>query len=148
MHKSIANYVILWYNVAYNFLGGANMKGIAFAALFVTTAIILGLDLIIYSWTDFLIMIALLFVALFIGRQIAGNSHIESFNSDFWVAGIVLIELVIVGTGIVYFTPTFLDIDLLILAQGNELTVRILAMLLTQLLGVGIGRLNDNPTEV
>lgn len=124
------------------------MMGIVFATLFLTTATILGLDLIIYSWTDFLIMIALLFVALFIGRQIAGDSHIESFDADFMVAGAVLVELVIVGIGIVYFTPTFLDIDLLILAQGNELTVRILAMLLTQLLGVGIGRLNDNSTEV
>ena len=124
------------------------MMGIVFATLFLTTATILGLDLIIYSWTDFLIMTALLAVALFIGRQTAGDAHVESYNSDFWVAGIVLMELVIVGIGIVYFTPTFLDIDLLILAQGNELTVRILAMLLTQLLGVGIGRLNDNPTEV
>ena len=148
MHKSIANYVILWYNIAYNFLGGANMKGIAFAALFVTTAIILGLDLIIYSWTDFLIMIALLFVALFIGRQIAGDSHIESFNSDFMVAGAVLVELTIVGVGIVFFIPSFLEFDLLNLAQGNELTIRILAMILVQLLGVGVGRLDDNPTEV
>lgn len=124
------------------------MMGIVFATLFLTTATILGLDLIIYSWTDFLIMIALLAVALFIGRQIAGDSHVESYDSDFWIAGTVLVELVIVGLGMVFVTPTFWDIDLLSLAQGNELTVRILAMLLTQLLGVGIGRLNDNPNEV
>lgn len=123
------------------------MRGIAFAILFLTTATILGLDLIIYSWTDFLIMTALLIVALFIGRQIAGSAHIESFNSDFMVAGIVLVGLTIIGIGIVFFTP-FLEWDLLNQVQGNELTIRILAMILVQILGVGIGRLNDNSTEV
>ena len=127
------------------------MMGIVFATLFLTTATILGMDLIIYNWTDFLIMIFLLVIALLIGRQIAGESHTESFDSDLMMAGIVLVELVILGLMIVYFTPIFLSIDLLNLVNGNELNIRILAMILTQLLGVGIGRLNDNldnPNEV
>lgn len=124
------------------------MGGIVFAALFFTTATILGLDIIIYDWTDFLIMTVLLIVALFIGRQIAGKSHIESFDSDFMVAGAVLVELAVLGLVIVFITPKFLGVDLLSLVHGRELMIRILAMVLVQLIGIGIGRTNDNPTEV
>ena len=124
------------------------MGGIVFAIVFLTTATILGLDLIIYDWTDFLIMAVLLVVALFIGRQSAGKSHVERFDSDFMVAGAVLVELVILGLGIVFITPKFLGFDLLLLVQGRELMIRILAMVFVQLIGIGIGRTNDNPTEV
>ena len=125
------------------------MRGAVFAVLFLTTATCLGLDVLWYDWTEFVVLNLILLVALFVGRETVNKSHKENFEGDFMISGLVLLELVFMGLLIVYALESYFKIDLINALQIYKTQLRILMLGVIGVLGYKLGQIKDEiPTEL
>lgn len=125
------------------------MRGAVFAVLFLTTATCLGLDVLWYDWTEFVVLNLILVVALFVGRETVNKSHKENFEGDFMISGLVLLELVFMGLLIVYVLESYFKIDLINALQIYKTQLRILMLGVIGVLGYKLGQIKDEiPTEL
>lgn len=122
---------------------------IAFLVFFIATTTIIGMNIL--SWYVQLAVLSFIYLAYFtMAHFLSGNSYRDELKSELLFAVVTFGGLCVWGCGIVVGLEFFLNINLTEVACQYERHVKVIAIIMTMLIGFTMGKtliIGEDPEE-